>query len=436
MTPAYEAGLRLLEIDHYERAATEFRRHLTECPLDAPGHAFLAYGLVCLRRITEAKREARLAIELDPTCAFAYFALGVVLLKQRRADEAREAFREAIRLAPENATFHGHLGASELLDQRWSRALEAAEQGLAKDPENPVCLNLKATSLTFLGRRDEARQILLGALASDPESAWTRSNQGLVELNAGRSNDALDHYREALRIDPMSVMALSGMREALKSRNLVYRAIFTLSFRITRLPPVWRWGLVVVVLFSPIVLSGAGAAAPRIAWITRMGTRAILALVVVMSIASPLFDLRLRFDPLGRRLLSPNQIRGANLLAVFLFPALGLWVASWFAREPHLDWFHCTAIAFGAFVLPASALHSCARGWPRATMLASMVFLLPLSLMVLIGVASEARSYSRDGMKAVMRSPGEWLPGFPLLVHSPWASFVLAQWLTNAKVRR
>lgn len=436
MTPAYLSGRRLLEIDRYQEAAAEFRRHLSQEPNDASGHAFLAVCLVELEQHQEAKAEARRAIELDPEEPFVFFAQGLVLLKQNRAAEARDAFREAIRLAPEAAAFHGQLGVAEMHDKRWSQALEAANQGLAFDPEDTVCLNVRSSALTQLGRRGEAASTIQDALAKEPENAWTHANHGWAELHAGHPKVALIHFREALRIEPENEFARQGIVEALKARNIVYRGLLSFALWMTRLPPGWRWAVVAAIFLAPRMLKGIGNAAPGIAWFTKLLGQGILVFVLMTWIAAPLFNLLLRLDRFGRHALSQDQTRGANLLAVFLFPALGLWVASWFARAPYDETLLVVAVALGVNVLPASVLFACDRGWPRFTMLGYLIALFLLSSSVILAIVVENLGIL-DRNEAILRLvEGAVLPVAPLVFYSPLATFFLAQWLINAKVKR
>ena len=80
-------------------------------------------------------------------------------------------------------------------------------------------------ALVQLGRKDEAQQTLGSALANDPENALTHANQGWALLHRGDHAKALEHFREALRIDPELDWARAGIVEALKARHLIYRVM-------------------------------------------------------------------------------------------------------------------------------------------------------------------------------------------------------------------
>ena len=67
-------------------------------------------------------------------------------------------------------------------------------------------------ALVRLGRRDEAGATLEAALARDPENAVTHANQGWARLHAGDFRGALEHFREALRLNPSLEWARAGHR--------------------------------------------------------------------------------------------------------------------------------------------------------------------------------------------------------------------------------
>lgn len=57
-------------------------------------------------------------------------------------------------------------------------------------------------ALTQLGHKDEAASSLETALFRDPENAWTHANRGWQQLQHGDREQGMDHFREALRLDP------------------------------------------------------------------------------------------------------------------------------------------------------------------------------------------------------------------------------------------
>jgi tetratricopeptide (TPR) repeat protein len=439
MTPTFQAGLHFYYLDRHAQAIEQFHRHLAEEPRDGTAHAYLALCLLETEQLAEATAEARLAIECDPAAGLGFYVLGRAWLARNRTAEARQALNEAIRLDPEDASYHGTLGLVEMHDHKWLAALAAADQGLAFDPENGVCLNVRSTALTHLGRRDEAAQTMQEALANDPENSWTHANQGWAELHHGKPKRALEHFREALRLDATNEWARAGIVEAMKARNIIYRVMLGFFLWMTRLPSQWRWGVIAAIFIAPKILRGATASNPSLAWATEPLVQCIYVFAAMTWIAYPLFNLILRFDRFGRHALSPDQVRGANLLAVTLFPALSLWIASLVTGEPYKESLFLLAVVFAALVLPASVLYSCAEGWPRKTML---VYFLVLTVFAVIAVPSLVLDVYFDLYHPVQKPPMLVLLGLPglalavVLAISPLVTFVLANWLVSARVRR
>src|SRR5262249_51238586 len=156
---------------------------------------------------------------------------------RQRDEEARAAILEAIRLDPYQAAYFGILASLEMQRSRWREALAAADQGLAIDPEHTLCTNLRAQALVKLGDRAAAAATMGEALARRPDDAYTHANQGWAMLHAGQPQQALEHFREALRLDPGMEWARAGVVEALQARNFVYRWMLAWFLWMSRLTP-------------------------------------------------------------------------------------------------------------------------------------------------------------------------------------------------------
>ena len=65
---------------------------------------------------------------------------------------------------------------------------------------------------------DEAIQTMEYALAQDPENELTHATVGWNYLEKGKHKIAVNHFREALRIDPNYNNAKDGLKESLKSK--------------------------------------------------------------------------------------------------------------------------------------------------------------------------------------------------------------------------
>ena len=361
VNPHLQRALVLFEQGRAPLAEEELRKALALEPGDPLAHALLGLCLLDVERYDEAESEARLGVGAAPDFPFAHRALGSVLHRRRRLDEAEAAAVEAVRLDPSDASSWS-LRAAIRYDRRdWAGALQAAEEGLAQDPRHSGCANLRALSLIKLGRRSEASAGLEFALARDPEDALTHANQGWALLHQGDPRKALEHFREAVRLDPTMDHARAGIVEALKARNPLYGLLLKYFLWTSRLSRKAQWA----VLVGGVLLRGSLAElAGRYAWAVPL-LYASLAFVLMTWLAMPLFNLALRLNRFGRLALSDEQVRASNWVGGVLACALlglGIWLAGGRA-EALLAGIGCVLL-----LIPVSGIWNCDPGWPRTAM--------------------------------------------------------------------
>ncbi|HVA50062.1 MAG TPA: tetratricopeptide repeat protein [Pirellulales bacterium] len=355
----------LIERSRYEDAIGELQQHLTAEPNSPLVHAQLALCLCELKKYAEAMDEARLAIHLGPDQSFSHYALAEVLYARNRPKEALPAASEALRLDPDDASYFALLARIHFSQSRWRQALDAATEGLACDPEHVACTNLRAMSLVKLGRRAEAGATIDTALARNPDVALTHANQGWTLLEQRQPQKAMEHFREALRIDPELEWARRGIVEAMKARHGVYRWMLIWFFWMARLPPRFQWGVVIGGYLGVRGLRNLEVANPEwSAWVTPL----IIVYVVfalMTWVADPLFNLLLRLNRFGRLALSREQVVASNWLGASL--AAGIGMLGW-ALASGREEVYFAAVVFGVLCIPISAIYRCQPGKPRRLM--------------------------------------------------------------------
>jgi tetratricopeptide (TPR) repeat protein len=379
----FQRGSLLYEQGRYAEAVGELRMQLGQHAEDSLAHGLLALCLAEQEKYDEATHHAQQSIHVAPDQPFGHYALAQVMLHRNRFEEAHAAILEAIRCNPYDADYFAVLASLHLRASRWREALETANRGLTIEPEHPLCTNLRAQALVNLGDRPAAAATMGQALARRPDDPYTHANQGWALLHQGDPNKAMEHFREALRLEPGLEWARAGIVESLKARNIIYRWMLAYFLWMARLQPGVRWGLVIGAYFGNRIIRQLADKSPQLAPFLYPLLFAYFGFVLMTWLAYPLFNLLLRFHPFGRHALSPDQTRGANVLAASLGVTLACLVA---ALATGIDILLFATVMFTLLALPASAIYVCESGWPRQAMTAITLGLgfLVLSI-VLVG---------------------------------------------------
>ncbi|HUB01968.1 MAG TPA: tetratricopeptide repeat protein [Terriglobales bacterium] len=134
--------------------------------------------------------------------------LALALADQGRIDEAIPHFRAAYAIHQYPADQLLKLGLYELRMGQFDAALEAAKTGLAaaQDPATrAAALREIGRALLSLHRFDEADEAYRDALGLNPDDADTLVNSGLLALHFGNTNQAVDNFARAAKLDPRDV---------------------------------------------------------------------------------------------------------------------------------------------------------------------------------------------------------------------------------------
>jgi tetratricopeptide (TPR) repeat protein len=367
MSPNLQRALLLYQQSRFELAEPELRQALAADPDDAYAHALLALCLAHREQFDEATQEARQAIHLAPDFAFAHYAMANVLQDRRRYDEAIAAISEALRLEPEDADYCALLSQIRLDQRNWPAGLEAAERGLQFDPGHISCTNLRAIALVKLGRKAEAGATIDAALARNPDDAITHANQGWTYLEQSDPRKALEHFREALRLEPTNEWARAGIVEALKARNIVYGLLLRYFLWMAKLPAAAQWGVIIGGYLLNRALSSAAKANPDLApWL--LPVRILyLVLVLLTWTAEPLFNLLLRVNKFGRLALSEEQTTASTFFGATVFPALASLALCFVFGFDSI--FLIAALVFGVLMIPVAGMFKASSGWPRTLLM-------------------------------------------------------------------
>lgn len=379
MNQPYDRGWLLFQRGRFAEAATELQQATASDPNDPYCHGLLALCLSQLDRHQQAVELARRAIELAPDSDHGYYVLARVYAERQHLDEAFREISTAIQLDPEDAMNHAWLARIECERSNWQAAVTAADAGLALDGENDMCLHYRSLALVKLGRGEEARRDQETLLASDPNDPHSHAARGWTLLEEGKSAEAKTHFLEALRLDPTIEYARIGLANALKARYLLFGVALRCLLYMDRFRSWAVWGFFILFAFGLRQLDRVGLANPDLIVPLTIVKAVIWFFLLLIMLAHPLFDLILRLDREGRRVLSDDQRRATNWHGVCMLTALGmglLW--AWKGGQQTLTLAMTTLMLTYAI----TATFNATPGWVRTRMKWLTIFaalLIPIS---------------------------------------------------------
>jgi TolB-like protein len=181
----------------------------------------------------EAVHDFEEAVRLDPTFAFAYssmaeahLVLGIYYEAPRdHMPLARQFAQRALALDPSMHHAHGILGLIDLLYD-WNLPSAQSEMEEADIRDGAIWqLACTAHLLSINGRYRHAEEDLESMLEFDPHSGMLIAELGCVNYYSGHFDDSIRYYRQALGLDPHSVLGYWGMGRSLASEGRYKEAV-------------------------------------------------------------------------------------------------------------------------------------------------------------------------------------------------------------------
>lgn len=256
------------------------------------------------------------AIGLSPDSAYLFYIKSRIAIQEDKLSEAEKNINQAIEIDPYDADYFALLANIKLGRKQFEEALETANKALEIDAENLLALNTRSTALNKLNRSEESFETIKGALREEPNNAYTHANYGWGLLEKGSHKKALEHFKEALTNDPTFKYAQSGMLEALKATNPVYRIFLKYSFFMSNLTAKYQWGVIIGFYFG---LKALRTIAKHNESLQPYLTPLIVALGVIAFstwIITPISNLFLRFNKYGQLLLDKKEKMSSDFVAI------------------------------------------------------------------------------------------------------------------------
>jgi tetratricopeptide (TPR) repeat protein len=143
------------------------------------------------------------ALAIDPRFGDVHLRLGMALARLGKRDDALKHFEEAVRLKPNLGEAHLSLGTALAMAGRPQEAIGHLTEAERLVPAygGPAEFEI-GNVLTNMGRPDAAIPHFARSLLFDREAASVHNNLGYALFLTGSYVQAIEHYREALRIRP------------------------------------------------------------------------------------------------------------------------------------------------------------------------------------------------------------------------------------------
>jgi eukaryotic-like serine/threonine-protein kinase len=171
----------------------------------APNDHPLLYHAACMLSYGGRQDEALVAVErallINPEHSQLLNVKGNILTRKGDFAGAAAVLEKAHARDPRQATVLDNLGYALFQLKRFKEAASTYGRAAELDPEDWDAFEGRALSLMELGRFDEAEKDMGRVVAGRP-TADSYSNRGAVRSRAGRYDDAMADFREALRLDP------------------------------------------------------------------------------------------------------------------------------------------------------------------------------------------------------------------------------------------
>jgi tetratricopeptide (TPR) repeat protein len=218
-------GLGLMALGRPQEALACYDRAIARNPLAAAVHNNRGNALVGLDRFDEGLLAFAKASELDPRYAAPWANKARSLASKGRDAEALECFERAVALNPRSAaTWNDHgallgrMGRPDAAGRSHDRALEL--RGLAPAPaaapEDKVALNDQGSALHRAGRLEEALSRFNEAIARDERYGIAWRNKGACLGDLGRLEEALLAFDQGLALEPDLATGWSSKAACLK----------------------------------------------------------------------------------------------------------------------------------------------------------------------------------------------------------------------------
>lgn len=147
---------------------------------------------------SRAARELRVATRIKPDDPLGHLALGQALSQLGQNEAAIEEFKFVLKADPKSVPALGGLAKALIAQKRYSAAIAYLKEG----PPDPTLQDDLAVAYSGNGDVAEAVKLLAQLVQQNPSSADRHARLGVAYTQGSQFRQAVEEFREALRLDP------------------------------------------------------------------------------------------------------------------------------------------------------------------------------------------------------------------------------------------
>ena len=223
---ALNKALSLFRSGRPDKAEKLARGVLSAEPRNAQLLQFVAMLCQIQHKFADAAVLCEKAVAIAPNSADAHYNLGTALMKQGRSEQAVASFEKSLALAPGNYDLLNNFAIALTAADRPADAEAMARRAIAMAPRAPLAHNTLALALSKQMRMADAVESFKAALAcGHPDAGTVLEKLGLVFLDLGRPQSAIECFRDALVHKPKAIDIMMRLGEVQITSNQPFEAM-------------------------------------------------------------------------------------------------------------------------------------------------------------------------------------------------------------------
>ena len=197
-------GQLYIKFGDYDRAREQFKKVTDLDASNAVGYLNIGIALFQQGKMVDAEESLKKSLSLEPSFE-AYSNLGTLYFYMKKYSDSAEMFRKAYEMNPREQVVAGNLadayramGQQTQADEMYRKAIDRATEELKVNPKSASTLSAMALYYGKMGNSIHAIPLIERARKLDPNSSELISDEAIVDVLVGRSDDAFTALDNAL----------------------------------------------------------------------------------------------------------------------------------------------------------------------------------------------------------------------------------------------